>query len=121
MFNKIKLLLIKRQAKKEGYPIIYIPNRVIEKYRNDVRGNSNDSDLTCILKLSRNFYSGQQIHKDNKYITIAYGCLHIYYDRINQTIFKVTNYKEYSCEKIGIINEELKEKLNKLYKIKEEK
>ena len=121
MFNKIKWLLIKRQAKKEGYPIIYIPNRVIEKYRNDVRGNSEDSDLICILKLSRNFYSGQQIHKDNKYITIAYGCLHIHYDRINCCIYKCINYKEYSCEKIGLINEELKEKLNSLYGIKEDK
>ena len=121
MFNKIKLLLIKRKAKKEGYPIVHIPSRVMEKYRSDVRGNTKDSDMTCILKLNRNYYSGQQIHKDNKFMTVAYGCLHIHYDRINQTILKVTNYKEYSCEKIGLINEELKEKLNKLYKIKEEK
>ena len=121
MFNKIKWLLLKRQAKKEGYPLIHIPSRVIEKYRNDVRGNSNDSDLTCILKLSRNFYSGQQIHKDNKFLVIAYGCLCIHYDRITQCVYKVVNYREYSCEKIGVINEELKSKLNRLYRIKEDK
>ena len=121
MFNKIKWLLLKRQSKKEGYPIVHIPSRVIEKYRSDVRGNTKDSDITCIFKLNRNFYSGQQIHKDNKFITVAYGCLHIYYDRINMMIFKVVNYKSYGCEKVGNINEELKEKLNELYKIKEGK
>ena len=66
MFNKIKWLLLRRQAKKEGYPIVHIPSRVMEKYRSVVRGNTEDSDLTCILKLNRNFYSGQQIQKDNK-------------------------------------------------------
>ena len=121
MINKIKLLLIKRKAKKEGYPLIHIPSRVIEKYRNDVRGNSNDSDLTCILKLSRNFYAGQQIHKDNKYITIAYGCLHIYYDRINCCVYKVVNYRYYGCDKIGNIDEVIKSKLNELYKIEGDK
>lgn len=38
MFNKIKWLLLKRRAKKEGYPIVHIPPRVMEKYRNAVRG-----------------------------------------------------------------------------------
>ena len=121
MFNKIKWLLLKRQAKKEGYPIVHIPSRVIEKYRSDVRGNTKDSDVTCILKLNRNFYSGQQIHKDNKFMTVAYGCLYIHYDRINECIYKVVNYKIYGCDKIGNIDIGLKEKLNKLYEIKEEK
>ena len=123
MINKIKLLLIKRKAKKEGYPLIHIPSRVVEKYRNDVRGNSNDSDLTCILKLSRNFYSGERISEDGRYITIAYGCLHIHYDRINQCIYKVINfnYKTYGCEITGIIDYELKDKIHKLYKIEEGK
>lgn len=121
MFNKIKWLLLKRQAKKEGYPIIHIPSRVMEKYRSVVRGNSNDSDLTCILKLNRNFYSGQQIHKDNKFMTVAYGCLYIHYDRINMIIHKIVNYKIYGCEKVGSIDEDIKSKLNKLYKIEEDK
>ena len=121
MFNKIKWLLLKRQAKKEGCPIVHIPSRVIEKYRSDVRGNIKDSDMTCILKLNRNFYSGQQIHKDNKFMTVAYGCLYIHYDKINMMIFKIVNYREYGCEKVGHIDIGLKEKLNKLYEIKEEK
>jgi hypothetical protein len=46
MFNKIKWLLLKKKAKKEGYPIVHIPSRIIEKYRNVVRGNTKDSDMT---------------------------------------------------------------------------
>ena len=121
MFNKIKWLLLKKKAKKEGFPIVHIPSRIIEKYRNVVRGNTKDSDMTCILKLNRNFYSGQQIYKNNKFTTVAYGCLHIHYDRVNQCIYKVINYKIYGCDKIGNIDTELKSKLNELYKIKEDK
>ena len=122
MLNKIKWLLLKRKAKKEGYPIIYIPPRVIERYRNDVRGSTNDSDMTCILKLNRNFYSGQQIHnKGNKFITVAYGCLYIHYNRRSMTIQKCVNYKSYGCEKVGNIDIGLKQILNELYKIKEDK
>ena len=120
MLNKIKWLLLKIQAKKEGFPIVHIPSRVIEKYRNGVRGNTKDSDMTCILKLNRNFYSGHQIHKDNKFMTVAYGCLYIHYDKINRIVYKIVNYKSYGCEKVGHIDEDIKSKLNKLYEIKGE-
>ena len=54
-------------------------------------------------------------------MTVAYGCLHIHYDRINMIIHKIVNYKIYGCDKIGNIDEDIKSKLNELYKIKEDK
>ena len=121
MFNKIKWLILKRQAKKEGYPIIGVHENVIEKYKVDIRGNISDSLEIATLKLSRNFHSGQVIYKDNKMIIVAYGCLHIRYDRITKTIYDIINYKIYSYAKVGKIDYELKSKLNKLYRIEEGK
>lgn len=117
MMNKIKLLRIKRRAKKENYPILKISDEVLRKYKVDIRNNEDDSDLIATLKLSRNYYSGQQILKNDNIIIKAYGCLHITLYRKNNLIIDIKNYKCYSDVKLGYIDRSIKEKLNELYKI----
>ena len=112
--NKIKMLIIKRQAKKENYPILKVSNEVLRKYKVDIRNNEDDSDLIATLKLSRNYYSGQQILKNDKVIIKAYGCLHITLYRKNNSIIDIRNYKCYSDVKLGYIDRSIKEKLNEL-------
>ena len=119
--NKIHILTQNREAKKLGFIRIFVTDKVVKKYKNTVKGNKDKSDEEIIKKINRNFYSGQQIYKNNNITVVAYGCLHISYDRINMMIFKIVNYKSYGCEKVGNIDEDIKSKLNKLYKIKEEK
>ena len=115
--GKIKMIMIKRQAKKEGYPIFNISDEVIRKYKVDIRNNENDSDVLATLKLSRNYYAGQQIFKNDNIIIKAYGCLHITLYRKSNLIIDIKNYKCYSDVKLGYIDKSIKEKLNELYNI----
>ena len=119
--NKIHILTQNREAKTLGFTRVSVTEEVVKKYKNTVKGNKDKSDLEVVKKINRNFYSGQQIYKDDDIITRAYGCLHIKYDRLTNEIYDIINYKCYSDVKMGRINEELKEKLNELYRIKEEK
>lgn len=115
--NKVKLLLLKRQAKKENYPILKTSDEVLRKYKVIIKNNEDDSDLIATLKLSRNYYAGQQIFKNDNIIIKAYGCLHITLYRKNNLIIDIKNYKCYSDIKLGWIDRGVKEKLNELYKI----
>lgn len=119
MLNKIKWLLLKRQAKKEDYPILEVNQNAIDKFKSDVKGNSNCSNSLAILKIVRNYYCGQKATRFDT-VTSAYGCLHIELDKKMNIIINIKNHREYGCNS-GEIDKVLKEKLNKLYKIKEEK
>ena len=119
MFNKIKWLLLKRQAKKEGYPIIEVNQNAIDKFKSDVKGNSKCLDSIAILKIVRNYHCGQKATRFDT-VTSSYGCLHIELDRKMSIIVNVKNHREYGCSS-GEIDKELKEKLNELYNIKEDK
>jgi len=119
MFNKIKWLLLKRQSKKEGYPLIEVNQNAIDKFKSDVKGNSKCSDSLAILKIIRNYYCGQKATRFD-ITTSSYGCLHIELDRKMNIIIDVKNHREYGCYS-GDIDSVLKNKLNKLYGIKEEK
>ena len=112
--NKIKWLLLKRQAKKENYPILKTSDEVLRKYKVIIKNNEDDSDLIATLKLSRNYYAGQQIFKNDNIIIKAYGCLHITLYRKNNLIIDIKNYKCYSDVKLGNIDRGIKEKLNEL-------
>ena len=119
--SKIKMMLIKRQANKIGFPVLKVANRVLERYREIVNNNEDKSDNEIILKLSRNHHAGEIIEEDRKYITVAYGCLHIKYDLINKEIFNICNYRSYSDIKKGNIDFRVKHKLNNIYGLKESK
>ena len=114
----LKILMIKRQAKKENYPILKVSDAVLRKYKVIIKNNEDDSDLIATLKLSRNYYSGQQIFKNDNIIIKSYGCLHITLYRKTNLIIDIKNYKCYSDIKLGYIDRDVKEKLNELYKIK---
>ena len=100
--SKIRMMLIKRQADKIGYPILKIANRVLKRYREIVNNNEDKSDSEIMLKLSRDYYAGEVIEEDGKYITVAYGCLHIKYSLINKEIYSICNYRSYSDIKKAI-------------------
>ena len=119
--GKIKMMMIKRKAKKENFPILNVADRVLDRYREIVNNNEHKSDNEIILKLSRNCYAGEIIDKDDGYIVFAYGCLHIIYDAELNEIYNICNYKCYSDVKQGKIDFGIKNKLNKLYEIKEDK
>ena len=119
--GKIKMMIIKRKAKKENFPILDVADRILDKYRYRVNNNEHKSDNEIILKLSRNVYSGEIIDKDERYIVFAYGCLHIKFDAELNEIYNICNYKTYSNIKQGKIDFGIKNKLNKLYEIKESK
>ena len=119
--SKIKMMLIKRQANKIGYPILKIANRVLDRYREIVNNNEDKSDNEIVLKLSRDYHAGEVIEEDGKYIVVAYGCLHIKYDLINKEIFNICNYRSYSDIKKGNIDFRVKHKLNNIYGLKESK
>ena len=87
-------------------------------YKNTVKGNKDKSDLEVIKKINRDFYSGQQIYKNNNYIVIAYGFLHIRYDRKLNKINYIQN--KYKCKKCGKINQEIRSKINEIYEIEED-
>lgn len=113
IYNKICFLKVKRKAKKYGFPIIKVTEAVIEKFRDDVKDNENKSDIEIIKKINRDMYSGQQIYKNNGTIKVAYGYLHISYDKKLNIINDINN--KYRGKKCGRINQEIKAELNKIY------
>ena len=115
IYNKICFLLENRKAKKLGFSLFKADSEIIEKFKNTVKGNKNISDREVIKKISRDVYSGQQIYKDNNKTIVAYGYLHIFYDRKLKIIYDIQNYKSYSKNKCGRINQEIKAELNKIY------
>ena len=115
IYDKICFLIENRKAKKLGFPLIKVDDKIIEKFKNTVKNNKNKSDSEVIKKISRNTYSGQQIYKDNYKIIVAYGYLQIFYDRKSNIIYDIQNYKSYSKNKCGRINQEIKAELNKIY------
>ena len=116
--NKIRFLKVKKKAEKYGFPIIGVTEAVIEKFRDDVKDNSDKSDIEIIKKINRDLYSGQQIYKNNNIINVAYGYLHISYDRKLNIINNINN--KYRSKKCGRINQEIKAELNKIYEIEED-
>ena len=115
--NKIHILTQNREAKKLGFIRIFVTDKVVKKYKNTVKGNKDKSDEEIIKKINRNFYSGQQIYKDDDIITRAYGCLHIRYDRKLNKIYYIRN--KYKSKRCGKINQEIRSQLNKIYEIEE--
>ena len=118
--NKIHILTQNREAKKLGFTRIFVTDKVVKKYKNTVKGNKDKSDLEVVKKINRNFYSGQQIYKDDDIITRAYGCLQIRYDRKLKTIYDIKNKFELNNGKCGKINQEIRSQLNKIYEIEED-
>ena len=121
IWNKVRYSILMARAEWYKFPIIEITQGAIDYFKDEVRGNSNKSDLEIIKKINRDFYSGQQIHKDNGKLIIAYGYLHIIYDRKLNIIYGIENHNSYSYKKEGKINRDIRDKLNKLYGIKESK
>lgn len=117
--SQIQILTQNREAKKLGFIRIFVTDKVVKKYKNTVKGNKDKSDLEVVKKINRNFYSGQQIYKDDDIITRAYGCLHIFYDRKTKTIYDIKNKFELNNGKCGKINREIRSQLNKIYEIRE--
>ena len=119
IYDKICFLIENRNAQKLGFPLIKVDDKIIEKFKNTVKNNKNKSDSEVIKKISRNTYSGQQIYKDNYKIIVAYGYLQIFYDRKSNIIYDIQNFKPYSNKKCGRINQEIRNELNKIYKLED--
>ena len=118
IYNKICFLKVKRKAKKYGFPIIEVTQGAIGEFRNNVKDNKNKTDIEIIKKINRDLYSGQRIYKDNNIINVAYGYLHISYDRKLNIINNINN--KYRSKKCGRINQEIRAELNKIYEIEED-
>ena len=82
------------------------------------RKQQNKTDIEIIKKINRDLYSGQRIYKDNNIINVAYGYLHISYDRKLNIINNINN--KYRSKKCGRINQEIRAELNKIYEIEED-
>lgn len=107
--------LLKKKLKKLGYDWIPITSLALEDYRNQVRGNKNESKWTLQRKLNRNFYVGKLDleRSSNNYLHIRFGALTIIYRKDINMIIGITNHRHgwTSYE----IDTELKNKLNKIY------
>ena len=118
MIKIIEKFMLKRELKKSKYPWVNITPMALLDYRYQVKGNSKEPTWLLERKLNRNFYLAKQVHEDKEHNIIhkKFGALTIIYDTYLEMIIGIVNHKgqwfEYQIDK------ELKNKLNKLYKIK---
>ena len=118
MIKIIEKFILKRELKKANYPWINITPMALLDYRYQVKGNSKEPTWLLERKLNRNFYLAEQVYEDKEHNIIhkKFGALTIIYDTYLELIIGIVNHRgqwfEYQIDK------DLKNKLNKLYKIK---
>lgn len=112
----IKEYFVNKKLNKEfGISLIKINENCINKYRNTVRGNKEDKNYICLMKLNRNYILGKKVFENRRYIIKAYGNLRIKYNKEENMIVDIHNDKGMGKE--FNINAEMKDKLNKIMKL----
>lgn len=112
----IKEYFVNKKLNKEfGVGLIQANKNCIDKYRRYVRGNREDKDYVCLMKLNRNYILGKKIFESGEYIIKAYGNLRIKYNKEENML--VDMYNEKGLNRSFNINTEIKDKLNKIMKL----
>jgi hypothetical protein len=118
MIRLFEKFLLKRELKKVGFHWVNITPMALLDYRYQVKNNSKESTWLLERKLNRNFYLAEKVYenKERHVIHKKFGALTIIYDTYLEMIIGIVNHRgewfEYPIDK------DLKDKLNKLYKIK---
>ena len=118
MIKLFEKFMVRRELNKNGYKWVNITPMALLDYRYQVKNNSKESTWLLERKLNRNFYLAEQVYEDKEHNIIhkKFGALTIIYDTYLEMIIGIVNHRgqwfEYHIDK------GLKDKLNKLYKIK---
>lgn len=112
----IKEYFVNKKLNKEfGVELIQANKNCINKYRRYVRGNREDKDYVCLMKLNRNYILAKKIFESKEYIIKAYGNLRIKYNKEENML--VDMYNERGLNRSFNINNDTKERLNEIMKL----
>ena len=110
----MKLKLWKLKMLLKGIHTVDVAPKSLLIYKLKVKGNDQKSDFEAIKKLNRNWFSGTHVAESDRIETRYYGNLKMVLDKDrNMIIFIQNNYGRI----IYKINQDLKEKYNKLLEI----
>lgn len=122
MVKRVKELFFTREDKeileiKREMDNIKITDLALESYKNFVRGNQDLDNEVLTNKLKRNFLVGNVTSRREHYVRKTYGNMIMHCYTVGDEVIIKSLYNRKGYNRDYKINEELKEKIDKIYNL----